>query len=307
MNKGMMEKECIQMLQNPAFVRENMFIGLQRISDMPILKKPGPFKGTEQYLYVRGDFNDLSWRARVNEKLLENCGITAEDAFALSARNTCAEGMTVIESLPGMLSDLIGSPFPADDGNGVQMYVITNPQRFHGSSQLLDHAAVRAYFKATAPECKKLIVIPSSVHECIIVPVTDDADIDLETFNTMVREVNESTVDEADQLADEVFVLPLTGNAEIWQLKEEESERAFMAFSWLKENGYEVERSRYEQVYTFDTDDDLEKIFVRFNIDRPEDFTGHSLSVSDVVVLNGVAYFVDSVGFQKVSGWEKAA
>ena len=41
-----------------------------------------------------------------------------------------------------------------------------------------------------------------------------------------------------------------------------------------------------------------------FNIDHPKDFKGHSLSVSDVVVLhqNGqdAAHFVDSVGFRQV-------
>jgi len=31
---------------------------------------------------------------------------------------------------------------------------------------------------------------------------------------------------------------------------------------------------------------DLEDIFIKFNEDRPKDFQGHSLSVSDIVVLN---------------------
>ena len=48
----------------------------------------------------------------------------------------------------------------------------------------------------------------------------------------------------------------------------------------------------------------LEGIFERFNLDHPKDFKGHSLSVSDVVVLhqNGrdTAYYVDSFGYQQV-------
>ncbi len=48
-------------------------------------------------------------------------------------------------------------------------------------------------------------------------------------------------------------------------------------------------------------EDTLEALFEKFNIDHPADFKGHSLSVSDVVVLheNGEnsAHFVDSVGF----------
>ena len=48
----------------------------------------------------------------------------------------------------------------------------------------------------------------------------------------------------------------------------------------------------------------LDGIYAKFNIDRPEDFTGHSLSVGDIVVLNRdgkeTARFVDSVGFVEV-------
>lgn len=51
----------------------------------------------------------------------------------------------------------------------------------------------------------------------------------------------------------------------------------------------------------------LEDIFQQFNLDRPEDFYGHSLSVSDIVALrqNGVlsCHYVDSIGFQELPGF----
>ena len=65
--------------------------------------------------------------------------------------------------------------------------------------------------------------------------------------------------------------------------------------------------TNYEGVYTapIEPGTGLEDIYTKFNIDHPEDFKGHSLSVSDVVVLhqNGqdTAHYVDSYGFQKVS------
>lgn len=76
----------------------------------------------------------------------------------------------------------------------------------------------------------------------------------------------------------------------------------------------EVEADRYDFVYVgkieFDRPFDflLEEIFRQFNLNRPDDFYGHSLSVSDVVVLehNGdrTAYFVDSFGFKKLQNIE---
>lgn len=51
----------------------------------------------------------------------------------------------------------------------------------------------------------------------------------------------------------------------------------------------------------------LEQLFARFNLDRPEDFYGHSLSVSDVVGIHkdGIIsfYYVDRVGFKKLDGF----
>ena len=44
----------------------------------------------------------------------------------------------------------------------------------------------------------------------------------------------------------------------------------------------------------------LECLFGEFNTDHPADYTGRSLSVSDVVTINGVAYFCDSFGWKKL-------
>ena len=61
-----------------------------------------------------------------------------------------------------------------------------------------------------------------------------------------------------------------------------------MNLDFVKRHGMEVNRADYELVYTapLTEKDTLEAIYERFNIQRPADFTGHSLSVSDVVVLN---------------------
>lgn len=44
----------------------------------------------------------------------------------------------------------------------------------------------------------------------------------------------------------------------------------------------------------------LDYLFTKFNIAHPDDFRGHSLSVSDVVELDGVWYFCDSYGWVNV-------
>ena len=42
----------------------------------------------------------------------------------------------------------------------------------------------------------------------------------------------------------------------------------------------------------------------KFNLDHPADFRGHSLSVSDVVVAKGKAYYVDTFGFKELKAFK---
>ena len=83
----------------------------------------------------------------------------------------------------------------------------------------------------------------------------------------------------------------------------------FMSLDWLESKGLSVDRDHYQMVYAIQREpgETLEDIYRRFNIDHPEDFRGHSLSVSDVVVLheNGAdaAYYVDSIGFKELPGF----
>lgn len=94
----------------------------------------------------------------------------------------------------------------------------------------------------------------------------------------------------------------------IYQLNESPGARKalFMNFDFLKEKGFPVVREKYDLIYTAPLGEDvtLEDIYTKFNISRPEDFKGHSLSVSDVVVLNQngkiTSYFVDSFGYREV-------
>lgn len=43
-----------------------------------------------------------------------------------------------------------------------------------------------------------------------------------------------------------------------------------------------------------------EDIYAEFNLNPPEDFYGHSLSVSDIVSIDGELWFCDNIGFVKL-------
>ena len=94
----------------------------------------------------------------------------------------------------------------------------------------------------------------------------------------------------------------------IYQLKRGDETRDFRfePYDRLQATGLAVDPANYDLIYTapLAPDMSLDDIFTRFNIDHPADFKGHSLSVSDVVVLHqagqDTAHYVDSVGYQQV-------
>ena len=132
----------------------------------------------------------------------------------------------------------------------------------------------------------------SSASTLYTVPLRDD-----------VRERAEKTLAERSAAAPEqgdIFA--------IYQIKggPETRDYRFEAYESLQEAGLAVDRQNYDLVYTapLDGKTTLEDIYRTFNLDRPADFTGHSLSVSDVVVLTRSgkekAHYCDSLGFTPV-------
>lgn len=97
----------------------------------------------------------------------------------------------------------------------------------------------------------------------------------------------------------------------IYQLSDK-PENHLLRFAGLSELEAPVQKDNYDLVYTgyfehavpADPSPILERLYERFNLDRPEDFHGHSLSVSDVIVLKHGAeirsYYTDSFGFQEL-------
>ena len=95
---------------------------------------------------------------------------------------------------------------------------------------------------------------------------------------------------------------------EILQIKDgsDGEQYRFWGMNYVQETGLQVNVSDYESKYQgkLKPGETLDTLYERFNLYRPEDFTGHSLSVSDVIVLESggdkKAFYVDSFGFCEV-------
>jgi hypothetical protein len=81
---------------------------------------------------------------------------------------------------------------------------------------------------------------------------------------------------------------------------------AFEGLDFLKIVGETVKLERYDKVYAGErgyvtTPQFLEDLYTEFNMNHTKDFTGRSMSVSDLVSVNGNYFFCDSYGWKEVN------
>ena len=133
-----------------------------------------------------------------------------------------------------------------------------------------------------------------------------------EDWEAIKNEIPPMDVDLIWQKREQAFLDSTGDTFAIYQLKRDDATTnlRFMNSEWLRSKGLEPQRDNYDLVYTGALNpserqiDTLEQIYQVFNLEHPADFTGHSLSVSDIVALkqDGVisCHYVDSVGYTEL-------
>lgn len=182
------------------FVFEHLKIGVQRRGNENIIKKfPEQLDGIESYLYI--EHND--YFVKVHNDFLKAIGLEVNEAWEIAEKNTFAE--TVIQSMYKTLCELMGEEYNELIENDDMPYVLSNKKRTKGASAILDKKALRDFAKRHG--CKKIIAIPSSIHEFLIMPLSDS--LTQEELNQMVKEANTTIVDPIEQLADKAYVIEI--------------------------------------------------------------------------------------------------
>ncbi|MSS13813.1 DUF3849 domain-containing protein [Porcincola intestinalis] len=131
----------------------------------------------------------------------------------------------------------------------------------------------------------------------------------IESMKELDQTVQEEHLENAIGRANENLYLDGAENRfAIYQLKEDEEYRnlQFMNTEYLANHDLAVEGENYNYVYgdRLPDGETLDGIYERFNLRHPEGYSGHSLSVSDIVVMQcdgeARAYYVDSFGFSEM-------
>lgn len=156
------------------------------------------------HIMMGQDFSGIA-SAPVTNQLMEAWGVDVDTLHDLAIRNMTerlpSRFMTMSSVLASMMGEdaeeLLSVMPPADEA----MFILSNEQKVNGAAALLDKEIMKTVIERVG---KEFFVLPSSIHECIIVPAT--ADMDVSTLVSMVRDVNQSQVAPDERLSDSVYV-----------------------------------------------------------------------------------------------------
>lgn len=140
----------------------------------------------------------------VNDRLFNGWNITEEELWKTAIVNTAEKDKIVISSMMDIMNQMMElDEVPIDeqvDEGAVSMYVVTNQKKINGAGAILYPDALkqlRDYLKAD------YYILPSSTHEIIAIPKSDD--IDVKGLIEMVHEVNSTQVAEDEILSDNIY------------------------------------------------------------------------------------------------------
>lgn len=199
----------LDMLTNKDYILEHIKIGVQKASDEDLVKLDvTDFEDMEQYLYY-SDTNapDSTFSVKLKPSLVNQIGLDLAEAWAV-ARSHTFENIT-IRSMASVMREMLGDSFDDEfdedifDTSPLKMYIISNREQNKGAASILNRELLENFAKEH--NAKHLIILPSSISECLLVPVDDDYDLD--TFSAMVRDVNETQVKPEERLTNRAYVL----------------------------------------------------------------------------------------------------
>ena len=191
------------------FILPRLRIGIQKESDEELEKRECELEGLEAYLYVNGgkeDGHGKEFCIKAKTSYLQNAGIDPAEAWTTAEKHTFAE--TRIRKMSEVIADICGITYDEsvemDLGN--PFYVVGNTSGVKGASAILDRNALAEFGREHRIE--KILVLPSSIHEMLIVPY-DECLMELDEYSEMVRSINEAEVAPEERLTDRAYIMKL--------------------------------------------------------------------------------------------------
>lgn len=141
---------------------------------------------------------------QINKAILAYWDIKESDLYNIAKENMVYDFQTI--PMQNIISAIMEDEFTEEmlEETTVGMYVLTTHSKLHGAVGMLNKELLNAFMKRYKTE--KLIILPSSIHEVLLIPYNQEmSDADM-NFKETVQEVNETQLAEAEYLSDNVYV-----------------------------------------------------------------------------------------------------
>lgn len=137
----------------------------------------------------------------VNNHILNIWGIDLKELHKVARENAhpVLESFSEVAPLAESMENIVGMP---------EMYVLSNPDRYFGAGVIVSDQA----FDLLAKLGSDCILIPSSVHEWIVVPEENAFKMNPDILDGMIREVNEKELEKEDVLSDHAYFYDYQSN-----------------------------------------------------------------------------------------------
>lgn len=158
-------------------------------------------------VFVSSD-GDLTTTITVKDGHMDYWGIGIEELLEAAKENTPKILPAKIEDVLEMMRSMMGDQIPEDilmemaAQQGPVMIIVTNEHKLNGAVSILYDGLLERI--ANSHKANRLVIIPSSIHECLVVPVSESDDID--QFTPMIQEVNETQLEENEILSDHYYI-----------------------------------------------------------------------------------------------------
>lgn len=204
-NQHLLADINIKEMLKPENILKGVYIALQQKSEEDILKKDCQFDDLEQYLIY--SYRD-EYHIKLNKQTINGMELDEEELWKNAYENTA-------KNIEFISFKELATRLPENDdrrailGNDLcPAYALTNKLNYKGAGSILCKKELGEYAKAYGLD--RVAAIPSNINEWILVDIYQDG-IDLDELTDILKEVNDTQVDEAERLSYKVYIIDLRG------------------------------------------------------------------------------------------------
>lgn len=142
----------------------------------------------------------------VENSFFEEWDCSLEELHEKAVENTMRIFPPQIRSMEEVIFGMMGREEEVSEScdGSARMYVASNSMNLHGAAIILYPNLLRDFFHGLKRKAKGLVILPSSIHEQIIIPYTEHMEVD--SLRAMVKEINSTQVEKEEVLSDSVYV-----------------------------------------------------------------------------------------------------